>query len=208
MRTRIVAALLTVGAAALAVGMSATSSFAATKTWTVSPGGAITGKAGTSKLSDTTTGLTVSCSSSDLSGTLKSGSGLSGTGIGTITSITFNNCSVDGFTFTVSSGTVTFPLNFTSYKSSTGVSSGTITGIHIALSSSICDAVLDGTSGTADNGMVKVTYTNKTAKLKVLTSGGNLHVYDVSGCDGLINDGNAGTISATYKITPAQTIST
>ena len=39
-----------------------------------------------------------------------------------------------------------------------------------------------------------------------LTTGGNLHVFNVSGCAGLINSGDATTFSGTYTVTPAQTI--
>lgn len=203
MRKTLSAALLTLASAGLAVGLSATSALAAT-TWSVSPGGSISGSAGTTKVTDTTSGLTVTCTSSTLSGSLKSGSGLKGAGIGTVTSLDFNNCSVDGLTLSLSSGTVAWKLNAASYK--TGVTHGTISGIHFVISSSECDAVIDGTSGTADNGKVKVTYTNSTGKLKVLPKGGNLHVYDVNGCLGAISNGDAGTITGTYAITPKQTI--
>jgi hypothetical protein len=200
-----VGALLTVMSAAAVVALGAGTSFAATAaTWSVSPGGSISGKAGTTTLKDTTSGLTVTCKSSTTTGTLKSGSGLSGTGLGTVTSIDFNTCSVDGESLSLDSGTVSWAFNAKSYKS--GVTTGTITGIHISESSSICSFVVDGTSGSADNGSLKVTYTNSTHKLKLLPTGGTLHVWDVSGCLGLVSNGDAATISATQTITPAQTI--
>ncbi len=205
MRKPVSAALLTLASAALALGMSATSAFATTAgSWAVSPGGSISGSAGTTTVSDTTSGLTVTCTSSTLTGSLKSGSGLSGTKIGTVTALNFNNCTVDGLTLSLSSGAVTWAINASTFKS--GVTHGTISGIHFAISSSECNAVIDGTSGTAHNGKVKITYTNSTGKLKVLTAGDNLHVYDVSGCLGAISNGDAGTISRNFKISPKQTI--
>ena len=204
MRKPVGAAVLTLMAAALSIGLSATSSLAATKTWTVSPGGTISAKAGKPVLKDTTSGTTVSCTSSTTAGTLKSGSGLKGAGIGSVTSIAFTNCTVLGQTVSLSTGTVSWPINAVSYKA--GVTHGTVSGIHFALSSSICSAPIDGTSGTADNGTVKITYTNSTHKLKILATGGNLHVYDVSGCFGLVNNGDAGSITSTSTVTPAQTI--
>ncbi len=96
-------------------------------------------------------------------------------------------------------------LNASSYNKATGVTTGTITGIHIAVKNSICSAVVDGTSGTAHNGMVSVTYSNKTRALKILPKG-NLHVWNVKGCDGAISNGDAGTITSSYKVSPAQTI--
>jgi hypothetical protein len=86
------------------------------------------------------------------------------------------------------------------------VTHGTISGIHLTISSSVCSATIDGTSGTAHNGMVKVTYANATHKLKILAAGGNLHVYNVSGCLSLINNNDAGSITSTYAVSPAQKI--
>jgi hypothetical protein len=207
MRKPFSAALLTLSAAALALGVSAASASAATAvTWSVSPGGSISGAAGTTKVTDKTSGLTVTCTSSAVTGSLKSGTGLKGTGLGTVTALNFSNCSVDGITLSLSSGPVKYSVNFTSYKAATGVSSGTISKIHFTISSSECSAVIDGTSGTANNGKVKITYTNKTATLKILTTGSTLHVYDVSGCLGAISNGDSGNISGSYKISPAQTI--
>jgi hypothetical protein len=199
-------ALLTVMSAALVIGLGATTSSAATaKTWRVSPGGSISGKAGTTTLKDTNSGTTVKCKTSTMTGSLKKGSGLSGTGLGTVTEVNFNNCTVLGETLSLTSGAVTWALNAKS-ETSAGVVSGTITGIHISASSSACSLVIDGTSGSADDGMVKVTYTNSTHKLKILAGGGNLHVYDVNGCLGVVSNGDPGTITGNYKITPAQTI--
>jgi hypothetical protein len=205
MRKPLTAAVLALASAGLAVGLSATTAMAATTlTWSVSPGGTISGSAGTTTVKDTTSGLTVTCTSSTLAGSLKSGSGLAGKGLGTVTSLDFNNCSVDGLTLSLSSGTVAWKLNAASYKS--GVTHGSISGIHFAISSSECSAVIDGTGATKHNGMVKITYTNSTGKLKVLTAGDNLHVYKVQGCLGAISNGDRGTISSTYTITPKQTI--
>ena len=203
MRKHLSAALLTLASAGLAVGLSATSALAAT-TWSVSPGGSISGSAGTTKVTDTTSGLTVTCTSSTLSGSLKSGTGLAGKGLGTVTSLNFNNCTVDGLTLSLSSGTVAWKLNAASFSS--GVTHGTISGIHFVISSSACSAVIDGTGGSAHNGKVKITYTNSTGKLKVLAKGDNLHVYKVNGCLGAISNGDAGTITGTYTVSPKQTI--
>lgn len=203
MGKRMAAALFSAGAAALTIGLSATSSLAATATWTVSPGGAVTGKAGTTTLTDTTSGIALSCTSSKMKGSLKSGSGLAGKGLGTVTSVAFNNCTVLSVTISLSSGTVAWKLNASSFGS--GTTSGTITGIHLAVKSSVCSAVVDGTGATAHNGKVSVTYSNKTHALKILPLG-NLHVYRVSGCGGAISNGDAGTITGSYKVGPLQKI--
>ena len=169
MGRRIAATLFSAGAAALTIGLSATSALAATATtWTVSPGGAITGKAGTTTLTDTTSKIALSCTSSKLAGSLKSGKGLPGKGLGTVTSVTFNNCTVLSVTISLSSGKVAWKLNASSYNSTTGTTSGTITGIHLAVKSRVCSAVVDGPGATARNGTVNVSYSNKTHVLKIL----------------------------------------
>lgn len=206
MRRSLGAAAFTSVVAALSLGLSATAAQAATITWTVTPGGAIAGSAGTTTLTDSTSGLKVICTSSSLAGSLKSGSGLKGKGIGRVTSIAFNNCTVDSLTLSVSTGTVAFPLNAKSYVSTSRVVRGSISGIHFAVSSSVCGFTVDGTSGTADNGTVKVSYANSSHALKILPKKSTLHIYNVTGCLGAVSSGDAVSISASYKITPAQTI--
>ena len=47
---------------------------------------------------------------------------------------------------------------------------------------------------------------NSAGKLTLVTSGGSLHIYNVSGCFGLINSGDAATFSGAYSLSPKQTI--
>jgi hypothetical protein len=189
------------------VGASAAPALAAT-TWTVKPGGTITAKSGTTTLKDTKTGQKLSCSSSAAKATLKKGSHLSGTGLGSITAISFSNCTGPlKVPFTVKSSHLPWKLNAVSYSRSTGTTTGTITGIHATLTGTSCSAIVDGSTGaTKNNGMVHVTYGNKTHKLTVLASGGNLHIYNVKGCFGLIKSGDGSSFTATYTVSPAQTI--
>jgi|SRR5215470_1670351 len=187
------------------IGLSAAPAVAAT--WTVKPGGPTTATSGKATLTDTRSGVSLSCASSKGAATLKSGSGLSGTGIGSITSLAFTSCTgPGGLMFTVTNSHFPWSLNAVSFNSTTGVTAGTITGIHSTLTGPSCSAVVDGTGATADNGMVSATYTNSTGALKVLTTGGNLHIYSVSGCFGLIHSGDPATFSATYTVSPKQAI--
>src|SRR5215467_8814687 len=144
--------VLIVGAATAAVvGLSAAPAFAAT--WTVKPGGAITAKAGTTTLKDNNTGNTLTCASSSGKGSVKKGSGLSGTGIGSITALAFSTCKGPlGLTFTVHTSAFPWHLNAVSFSS--GVTTGTITHIHATLSGPGCSATVDGTGPTKDNGKV------------------------------------------------------
>ena len=202
--------LFTGGATALAVGASAGVALAVAITFSISPGGAITAKAGTTTLKDVATGSVLSCPSSSSKGTLKSGHGISGTNLGSITALTFGSSSHPctgplNLTFKVTNSAFPWTLSGTSYNSTTGVTTGFINGIKSKLTGTGCSANVGGTTATS-KGKVKVTYTNSTGKLKVLTSGGNLHVWNVVGCAGLINSGDATQFSGTYTVTPKQTI--
>jgi hypothetical protein len=190
----------------VAVGVSAGVALAVAITFTITPGGAITAKAGTTTLTDTNTGSVLTCTSSNSSGTLKKGSGVSGANLGSITKLSFSNCMGPlGLTFTVANSGFPWILSGTSYNATTGTTTGFINGIKSKLSGPGCTAFVAGTTATS-KGKVKVTYKNSTGKLSVLAAGGNLHVFNVSGCAGLINSGDATQFVGTYTVTPKQTI--
>ena len=198
--------LLTGGATALAVGASAGVALALAITFSISPGGAITAKAGKTTLTDTKTHTVLTCTSSSSSGTLKKGHGISGAGLGTISKLSFSTCTGPlSLTFTVTNSGFPWKLSGASFNSTTGVTTGNITGIKSHLSGPSCSANVAGTTATTP-GKVKVTYTNSTHKLRVLPTGGTLHVFNVSGCFSLINSGDATQFSGTYTVTPGQTI--
>ena len=190
-------------AAALTVTLGIAPSFATTTraTWTITPGGKVTGTAGTTTLKDTKTGTVLTCTSSSTSATLKSGSGQTSP-IGSITAISFTGCTGPlGLTFTVTINKLPYPLTASKYKSPT--TTGKITGIFATLSGSGCTADVAGTSATT-GGTVTGKYSNTTGKLS--TSGGTLHIWNVSGCFGLIASGDPSTFTAAYAISPKQTI--
>jgi len=196
--------LFTDVAAAAAVGVSTGVALAVAITFSIHPGGAITAAAGKTTLKDTNTGSVLTCTSSSSSGTLKSGSGIAGTNIGSITKLSFSNCTGPlSLTFTVH--TTHFPWHLNAVSFSSGVTTGTITGIHATLSGPSCSAVVDGTGATANNGKVTAKYSNSTGKLTT-TGAGNLHIYNVSGCAGLIGNGDGSSFKGSYTISPKQTI--
>jgi len=186
------------------IGMAAGPAFATAATWTVKPGGATTGKAGTTVVTDTTAGQSVTCTSSATTGSFKKGSGLAGLGIGTVTSLKVNGCSVLGMSISVTI-TGTMPVNALAFNSTTRTVSMSITKIHGSLSTSGCSATIDGTGAAAHNGRVKATYADSTSKLHVLKLGGNLHLYNVN-CFGVINNGDSVNFTTTYTLTPKQVI--
>jgi len=206
-RKRLTRRVLFTGAAtAVAIGASAGIALAVAITFSISPGGKITATAGKTTLKDVNTGSVLSCTSSSSTGTLKSGHGISGTNIGSITALSFSNCTGPlGLTFTVTNSGFPWTLHGTAFNATSGVTTGNITGIKSHLSGPGCSADVAGATATTP-GKVKVTYTNSTHKLKVLASGGTLHVFNVSGCAGLINSGDATQFTGTYTVTPAQTI--
>jgi len=142
-------------------------------------------------------------------GTLKSGSGLPGSGAGSLRAASFGRCTGPaGPVFTLQAGGLPWHVNLSFYNAATGVVRGTISHLQIITGSNVgCTFVIDGTGATADDGQVAFRYTGSTGQLTVLTSGGNLHIYDVSsGCLVLVNDGNPAALSITYAVTPKQAI--
>jgi hypothetical protein len=191
-------------AAALALALGATPSSATTATtFTVKPGGAVSAS-GSAQVKDTKTGTVAKCSSLKLSATLKKGSGLPGAKIGKITTGSFTGCKIGTISVSVAVHGLPWFLNATS--SAGGVTKGTITGIDLVATAPGCSATLDGTGAGKDNGKVTVSYSNSTGKLTILGSGGNLHDYAVSGCLGLINNGDPETASGSTTVSPKQTI--
>jgi hypothetical protein len=194
-------------AAAVLAAMPGMTTVSGAATWTVRPGGPVSMKSGRFTLTDTTTGSALSCQSSALSGTLKGGSGLPGSGIGSITTVGFTHCSTPlGPGFTLQARDLPWQLNFSSYNAATGVAAGSLSHVRIKLLVPDCDAVIDGTSGSASDGIVNVRYINSTGVFQARTTGGNLHFYNVRGCAGLIRTGDSATISARFAVSPKQVI--
>jgi hypothetical protein len=219
------ACILAAGCAAVlvaALGVTPALAEATARTWTVRPGGGITAtSSGQFALTDTTTGITLVCSSSTASGMLKGGGGLPGSHAGSLSAVSFVECRGPGDplfnlqpagllrreVFTLQAGGLPWQVNFSSYNAAKGVVRGTISHIHIVANGVGCTPMIDGTGATAGDGQVVFRYTDSTGRLRVLTTFGNLHVYDVSaGCLGEFKDGDLATLSATYAVNPKQTI--
>ena len=195
-------------AAALAATLGVTPALAAA-TWTIKPGGAITATSGKTAFRDTTTHTVVTCLSATASGTLKSGSGLPGSHAGSLSTVGFTTCTNPADTdirFVLRATDLPWHVNLSSYDAATGVVTGTVSHIQITMTGAGCSGVIDGTSGTASDGKVKFTYTDSTGRLTVLTTSGNLHFYDVTGCLGLFNDGDPVTLDAPFTVSPKQAI--
>jgi len=210
-RTRIIIACV----AALMLGSGGTAARAATATtWSVTPGQGFSGSSSKVTFTDTATGSELVCSSSSISGKLRSGSGLAGTHIASITAFSFgpaSSCTIGGGVedFTLTTG-YDFPyyLDAGSYDAASGETTATVTGFVAALTGNSCNAAIWGTGDTTP-GAVKGKYTNSTRKLKIITSGSTLHPYHLNpDCAAFLfwHNGDPVTMSGTYTITPAQAI--
>jgi hypothetical protein len=208
--------LLTSAVTAAVLGLGASLAFAAAggsahhldsaTTWTISPGGSAKAVAGKVSITDTNTGTVITCTSASGAGVLKSGSGLSGTEIGEATEPPiFNHCYWIGLPWIWHWPPGPWWLNAISYNSAKGITTGDITGLNVTGTSDGCTIVLDGTSATSDNGQVRGTYSNATGKGTFLSTGGNLHFYDVSGCDGAFNNGDSAVAKGSFTVSPKQT---
>ena len=209
-RTRLTRKMVLTGAAtALVIGATAGTALAVTATWTVTPGGAFS-FSGAAKVKDVTNPahVTASCTSVKMAGTLGKGKGLSGTGIGTITSASFSGCKIATLAVTVTTNGLPWKMNATSFNKTSGTTTGSISGIDLVAAGTGCNATLDGTAAGANDGVTKITYKNSTAKITLLGPGGNLHTFGVAPgtCFGVLMNGDVQQASGSGLVTPKQTI--
>jgi len=207
--TRHYARILVAGCAAVVAATLGTATAVAATTWTVRPGGPVSLTSGKFTLKDTTTDVVTTCPSARMTGTLKGGSGLPGTGIGSIAVASFPQCGRGLPPAPVlTPAALPWHVSVTSYNATTGVVTGSVSHVRIRISSAklSCAGVVDGTGATAKDGLVRFSYTDSTGTLKLLTTGGNLHFYRVMGCAGLFNSGDRAALSAMFTLSPAQTI--
>jgi hypothetical protein len=197
------------GVIVLALGTGTSAVMATiTTTWTIKPGGTVTGTAGTITVTDTTTGAQATCTSSSFEATLRSGTGKINP-LGKITAVAYNSCSALGFGETITaSASSTNPWRLRGGTYSSGVMHGSIGFVQTSFSISsplgACTGTVGGTSATTP-GRIRVTYKNVNGSL--IMRGGNLHAWNVTGgCNGNINTGDPLTVLGTYKISPRQTI--
>lgn len=203
-----------VAAAALtsALGLVGSASASTTGTWTVSgfpepSPSTVTGTSTNTVLTDPSTGTQLKCATATVTVKGTNGSGQSGTPLATVVGATWSNCSGPlGITFAVTAQNLPWNLNAASYNSTTGVTTGSITGIEAHISGVGCTADFRGVSATVP-ATVNGTYTNSSHKLTVNATPTDLHAWNVSGaCSGLINTGDAVTYTGDYTTSSPVTI--
>ncbi|WP_406457197.1 hypothetical protein OG782_32670 [Streptomyces sp. NBC_00876] len=211
MRTIISRSLFATAVAAAALGLAVTSASATAQAnfTIVNPNadGSFTAslKAGTTAdLLDTATNQSVTCYSATASGLATNGTH-TGPPLATITSATFGDPVSDpcdgplGSSFSAVS-TSTINLNAASYSG--GITSGSLSNVNVTITGDtlfgVCTAKISGTASNA-------AYNNATGELSI-TNGAGLTISNVSNCASLMNNGDAATFSAVYKLAKPITV--
>lgn len=193
--------LLTAAAAAAVVGMSVAPALAATHlTVKVSGGGSYTAKAGKTVLTDHL--VSVTCTSSKGSGKLPSGThrGTAPVKVGTVAKLAFNGCTgpLGAVTNTVKGKPVLSADSKTNRKGQTDAIIGGVK-VSVSIPSAGCSFTVTGSAPGF--------YTNKTHTLTMTpklpvkpAKKAQLTISGVTGCAGVVNNGDHPTFVATYKV--------
>lgn len=198
-------ALTATAAVAATAALTTVPASAAPATWTVTPGGNITG-ANTQPLRalNTDKGVAAVCPVSTAAGTLKSGPGLDGNGIASLTSVAATGCVTTGGLATVITPTGTpWTFNALNYDGS-DVVEGELTGVQATAvigNPAQCTVTVGAPGG--GGATITGTYTNSTDRLAV--SGSNLVVLTATGagCGSLASPGDSITLGGEYGLTGA-----
>jgi hypothetical protein len=211
MRKPVLIAAAAAAASLLTIAVNVAQVAAATATWTVTPGGSFASFSGSGhnqRFTDPGTGAEILCPDLQISGRFKSGTGLANP-VGTITSVGSDfaagqpyGCTVSGNAGTVDIMVTFSPVNIRAirYDASQNLTYGALAGIHAAFSSPTCSGIIDGASAMAGNGLVRFKYQDNIGFLLTLFGGDSLHLFNVSGCGGLINSGDALTFRAGFAL--------
>lgn len=199
MRRLAIRTLLATGAAAAAVGLSATAAFAAP--WTIAGNGnadgSVGGDAGTTTLNvtDPAGNTTLSCVSSHTDANVPNGTA-STNAIGTISGLSFTQCNFGGFfAFTVTTSGFPYTLNALSQAGDT--ISGSVTGtIRAHISGPGCEADIGGST-------VPGTFSNTNEDLNIPGTGQDLTITGVdasNNCLGRIHVGDPANFAGDYFV--------
>jgi hypothetical protein len=208
--------LFAVATVAAAVGLSAAPAMASTTlTAKVANGGSITATAKSTVLTNTHKGTTakVTCSTkgkthaSVATGTVASGTdkGASPLKVGTDSKLNFKNCTGPlGLVTTTPTG-FKYSIKVDSKTSSKGITDGIIGPVKVKVSMTGCSFTVTGTApGYFDNANHTLVVTNK-LPVKPLAKA-QLTIAGVSGCAGLVGNGDHPTYVGTYSINKKITI--
>lgn len=151
---------------------------------------------GTLTFKDTTTGFAITCSGSTAA-MVPTNTGTNP--FGHITSISFTGCAGPAGAITLTPRGLSWPVNASPASRTVGETSGGH-GVSVVVTTTGCSANVDGTAAHTDSGVVHFTFSHKSGALGVKLSGGNLHIYAVSGCGGLVSDGDTASLTVAYQV--------
>lgn len=144
-------------------------------------------------VTDPTSGSSMRCSTSTVT-MVPTNTGFNP--VAEVTAISFTNCnSSAGTTVTLTPKGLSWPVSANPSARRIGATTGGH-GISVAISSSGCTAVADGTGAGTNTGFVNFTF----RRIGIQLSGGNLHVYSPVGCSGFLASGDSVTISGLYRL--------
>lgn len=208
-RKRAAGAVFASAATAMAVAFGASTALAATTlTVKVTNGGSYTATTGKTVLSDN--GVNVNCTSTS---TVKAsrGTGTIATAthkanspvtVGTVKTLTFGNCTGPLGKVTTKTNKLPYTVKVDSKTNSSGQTDGMITGVNVHVSMTGCSFNVTGSApGFWTNGKHTLTVTPK-PPIKPLNTA-RLTVGGVSGCAGLVKNGDHPTFKATYGVSRA-----
>jgi hypothetical protein len=199
MRKRVGSILFTVAAAGAIASLSVGTALASTSlSVKVSGGGSYTAKAGTTVLTDN--GVSVTCKSSKGSGKISNGThkGKAPVDLGTVSKLSFSSCSslLGQVTNTVHGKPV---LNANSKTNRKGETAAVITKVDVSVSVTGCSFTVTGSAPGYYKNSNHTLYMTPKPAVKGATKAA-LTVSGVTGCSGVVKNGDHPTYTGTYKV--------
>lgn len=202
MRKHLTAVLLSGTAAAAAIMLSASAASAATTlTVKVSGGGTISASSSNTVLTDR--GVSLKCTKSTGKASVANGTktGTSPVTVGSITSLSFSGCSGPLGPVTVTVHSLPYKLKVDS-KTASGKTDGIISGVNTSISSAACSLTVTGSAPGFYNNSNHTLNMTPSLPTPPLNSA-KLTISNVSGCAGIIMNGDHPSFTATYTTSPA-----
>jgi hypothetical protein len=204
-RKRVGRTVFVAAAAAAAIGLGATTALASTSTLTVkvTKGGSYTASSSKTVLTDN--GVSVTCTGSKASGSVPTKTYSNATTpvtVGTSAKLSFSGCTGPLGAVTVKVNKLPYKVQTDSKTNSKGQTDGMISGANTSVSMTGCSFTVTGSApGYYTNGSHTLTLTPKLPN-KALNKA-QLTISGVSGCAGLVSNGDHPTYTSTYTLSRA-----
>jgi hypothetical protein len=197
--------LFVVAASALAIGLGATTALASTSTLTVKVTGGGSYTASSSKTVLTDNGVSVTCTGSKASGSIPTKTYSNATTpvtVGTSAKLSFSGCTGPLGAVTVKVNKLPYKVQTDSKTNSKGQTDGIVSGANTSVSMTGCSFTVSGSApGYYSNSGHTLNLTPKLPN-KALNKA-QLTVSGVSGCAGLVSNGDHPSYTSTYKVSRA-----